>query len=47
MSIFTLATALKYKNKDFEMHFRLAMLLEEKSFVENIYGSDREVTFKT
>lgn len=43
MSIFTLATALKYKNRDFQLHFKLAKLLEEKLFFENIYGSEKEV----
>jgi len=43
MSIFTLATALKFKNRDFQLHFKLAKLLEEKLFFENIYGSEKEV----
>ena len=43
MSIFTLATALRYKTRDFQLHFKLAKLLEEKLFFEDIYGSEKEV----
>jgi hypothetical protein len=43
MSIFNLATSLKYKNNDYETHFELALLLEEKFFIECLYGSDKKV----
>jgi ribosomal protein S4 len=43
MSLFNLATSLKHKNRNYETHFRLAMLLEEKELFESIYGKEKEV----
>ena len=42
MSIFNLATSLKFKSKDYQTHFKLAALLEEKSFLESLYGAERK-----
>ena len=43
MSIFNLATSLKYNNKDYQTHFKLATLLEEKYYLESIYGVEKKV----
>ena len=43
MSIFNLATALKFKYQDFKNHARLALLLEEKEFYENIFHNEKKV----
>ncbi len=42
MSLYNLATSLKHKSKDFEVHFKLAALLEEKNFFENVYGKEKK-----
>jgi hypothetical protein len=38
LAIYTCATAIKFKKQDHELHFRLALLLEEKHFIEDTYG---------
>lgn len=38
LAIYACATAIKFKKQDHELHFRLAMLLEEKHFIEDTYG---------
>lgn len=38
LSIFNMATAIKFKSKDTKNHIKLAMLLEEKNLFENLYG---------
>ncbi len=43
MAIFNLATSLKFKNKEFQPHFKLAALLEEKSYLESLYGAEKKV----
>ncbi len=37
-----MASSIKYRNKDYEVHFKLAALLEEKNFFENIYGKEKK-----
>lgn len=43
MSLYNAATGLKFKTKDYKMHFWLGMLLEEKNFYESIYGTEKQV----
>jgi hypothetical protein len=43
MAIFNLATSLKFSSKDQRSHFKLAALLEEKSFIESLYGFEKKV----
>ena len=38
MAMFNVASSLKTKNRDYEVHFKLAELLEEKYYFEAIYG---------
>jgi hypothetical protein len=41
MSIFNLATSLKFKSSNYQTHFRLGLLLEEKNFYESLYGTEK------
>ncbi|GFR62370.1 hypothetical protein ElyMa_005453700 [Elysia marginata] len=41
-AIHCMATALKFKPKDADIHLRLAMLLEEKYFAEDMFGLKKE-----
>ncbi|CAF0731786.1 unnamed protein product [Brachionus calyciflorus] len=41
-SIYEASTAIKFNTKDYNLHFWLAMLLEEKNFFENIYGPEEQ-----
>ena len=38
MAMFNVASSLKTKNRDYEVHFKLAQLLEEKYYFEAFYG---------
>jgi hypothetical protein len=41
MGLYQLASALKYKNNDSEIHFKLSKLLEEKYIYECLHGSEK------
>jgi hypothetical protein len=42
MSLYNMASSIKHKSKDYDVHFKLAELLEEKNFFENIYGKEKK-----
>ncbi len=42
MSLYNMASSIKHKSKDYDFHFKLAELLEEKNFFENIYGKEKK-----
>ena len=44
LSIYNVATAIKFKPKDVQAHLKLAMLLEEKHLFESFYGRQIKVS---
>lgn len=42
-AIYCYATAVKVKPKDANLHLQLGMLLEEKYYIEDIFGLKKEV----
>jgi hypothetical protein len=45
LSIYNCMAAINYKSHDQDLHFKLAMLLEEKHHVEDVYGFKNVIKF--